>query len=87
MDIYDKLKELEAEKTKIDQKIGLLKEILGEPVISIAKPAVRSSAVDTLKAIDKDTKILSKTKKGNVEITEEWIGGQGTGKPGDYYNE
>jgi hypothetical protein len=82
MDIKEKIAQLESEKSRIDQKIALLRELDD----GVPAEQRKSVAQDTIKAIEKDTRILSKTKKGNVEITEEWIGGSGAGKPSDYVN-
>ena len=84
MNIQEKIMELEADMEKINQKIALLRELEGEPK---EKPKERKEALDALKAIEDNTQVLSKTKKGKVEVTTEWIGGSGAGKPKDYYGE
>ena len=38
-------------------------------------PNYKNNAIETLKAIEAEAMVLSRTKKGNVETTEEYIGG------------
>ena len=87
MDIKEKIMELEADREKINQKLAILYELDGEMPETSEKPKVRKEAVEAIKAIEDNAKILSKTKRGKTETTVEWIGGEGSGKPGDYYGE
>ena len=89
MDIKDKLKELEAQRTVIDQKIALLRELEGDtpaqaPIQAPTPERASGTAQDALNAINKGTKVLSVKKEGRRITTTEWIGGSKTGNPSEF---
>ena len=91
MEIQTKIAEYEQEIKRLQLKIELLKECLGnseqvKPIAELFNAVPPQAAPKPKEAIEKvPEQVISRTKKGNVVTEEVWIGGEGAGKAKDYY--
>ena len=74
------LREIEGETKPVAELFNVLpyKPETKEAIVSKTGaiiPNYKNNAIETLKAIEAEAMVLSRTKKGNVETTEEYIGG------------